>query len=105
MLSCAEEGILTQDTNPNAEPYEVKKSIHLCVANETMQEQQLRVEWSLRNNRSEILRSGSEEVTVSPLSSLWLEKTAVSYTHLMRIWKNRPGCLRRFILRRQSYRC
>ena len=40
-----------------------------------MQEQQLRVEWSLRNNRSEILRSGSEEVTVSPLSSLWLEKT------------------------------
>ena len=32
MLSCAEEGILTQDTNPNAEPYEVKKSIHLCVA-------------------------------------------------------------------------
>ena len=43
MLSCAEEGILTQDTNPNAEPYEVKKSIHLCVANETMQEQQLRV--------------------------------------------------------------
>ena len=75
MLSCAEEGILTQDTNPNAEPYEVKKSIHLCVANETMQEQQLRVEWSLRNNRSEILRSGSEEVTVSPLSSLWLEKT------------------------------
>ena len=24
MLSCAEEGILTQDTNPNAEPYEVK---------------------------------------------------------------------------------
>ena len=74
MLSCAEEGILTQDTNPNAEPYEVKKSIHLCVANETMEEQNLTVKWTLRNNRSEILRGGEEAVTAAPLSSVWLAK-------------------------------
>lgn len=74
MLSCAEEGILTQDTNPNAEPYEVKKSIHLCVANETMEEQSLTVKWTLRNNRSEILRGGEEAVTAAPLSSVWLAK-------------------------------
>ena len=74
MLSCAEEGILTQDTNPNAEPYEVKKSIHLCVANETMEEQNLIVKWTLRNNRSEILRGGEEAVTAAPLSSVWLAK-------------------------------
>lgn len=74
MLSCAEEGILTQDTNPNAEPYEVKKSIHLCVANETMEEQNLTVKWTLRNNRSEILRGGEEAVMAAPLSSVWLAK-------------------------------
>ena len=74
MLSCAEEGILTQDTNPNAESYEVKKSIHLCVANETMEEQNLTVKWTLRNNRSEILRGGEEAVMAAPLSSVWLAK-------------------------------
>lgn len=72
MLSCAEEGILTQDTNPNAEPYEVKKSIRLCVANETMEEQRLLVKWALRNSKSEILREGEDEVTAAPLSSVWL---------------------------------
>ena len=36
LLSCAEEGVLTQDANPNAEPYEVKKSIHLNVANDLL---------------------------------------------------------------------
>lgn len=72
MLSCAEEGILTQDTNPNAEPYEVKKSIRLCVANETMEEQRLLVKWALRNSKSKILREGEEEVTAAPLSSVWL---------------------------------
>ncbi len=74
MLSCAEEGILTQDTNPNAQPYEVKKSVQLCVANETMEEKKLKVVWSLRNSRSEILRGGEETVTVPALSSLWLDR-------------------------------
>ena len=74
MISCAEEGVLTQDTNPNAQPYEVKKSIHLCVANESMQEQKLRVEWALRDSHSGILRQGQEMVTVPALSSVWLEK-------------------------------
>ena len=77
MLSCAEEGILTQDTNPNAEPYEVKKSIHLCVANETMEEQNLIVKWTLRNNRSEILRGGEEAVTAAPLSTYGLRSRTV----------------------------
>lgn len=74
MLSCAEEGILTQDTNPNAQPYEVKKSVQLCAANETMQEKTLKIRWALRNSRSEIIRGGEETVTVPALSSLWLEK-------------------------------
>ncbi|MCM1189127.1 MAG: glycoside hydrolase family 2 protein [bacterium] len=74
MLSCEEEGILTQNTNPNAEPYPVKKSIRLNVANEFREDRRVRVEWSLRNSRGEILRGGEETVTVPALSSVWLEK-------------------------------
>lgn len=32
LISCEEEGILTQDPNPNAQPYVVRKSIRLNVA-------------------------------------------------------------------------
>lgn len=74
MLSCAEEGILTQDTNPNAEPYHVRKSIHLNVANETMSDQEVTVRCALRNADGEILREGSVSLTVPALSSRWLSK-------------------------------
>lgn len=74
MLSCAEEGILTQDTNPNAQPYEVKKSVTLNVTNETMEEKQVRVVWALRDRYSNVKRSGEELVTVPALSSVWLAK-------------------------------
>lgn len=73
-LSCEEEGVLTQDTNPNAEPYEVKKSIRLNVANETMQEQKLTVVWALRDAAGQIKRKKEQDITVDALSSVWLEK-------------------------------
>lgn len=74
LLSCEEEGILTQDTNPNAQPYEVKKSIRLNVANETLQEKRLRVEWKLRDNEGRALRGDSAELTVPALSAVWLDQ-------------------------------
>ena len=74
LLSCEEEGILTQDTNPNAQPYEVKKSIRLNVANETLQEKHLQVEWKLRDNEGRVLRGDSAELTVSALSAVWLDQ-------------------------------
>lgn len=74
LLSCEEEGILTQDTNPNAEPYEVKKSIRLNVSNETMAEQTVKVFWELRDSRAKILCQKEETVSVPALSSIWLEK-------------------------------
>ncbi|MCM1191703.1 MAG: glycoside hydrolase family 2 protein [Butyrivibrio sp.] len=74
LISCEEEGILTQDTNPNAQPYEVKKSIRLNIANETREERRLRVEWNLRNSMGEIIRGGDALVTVPGLSAVWLEK-------------------------------
>lgn len=74
MISCAEEGILTQDTNPNAEPYEVKKSIRLNIANETMADVWVTVRWALRDAGARIKRQGEEKLLVPALSSKWLEE-------------------------------
>lgn len=74
LLSCAEEGILTQNTNPNAEPYEVKKSIHLNVANETMEDITVLVKWALRDETASIIREGEKEISVPALTSAWLDK-------------------------------
>lgn len=77
MLSCAEEGILTQDTNPNAEPYEVKKSIHLNVANESRNNEHVLVKWALRKADAAVIRSGEEYVDVPALQSVWLSKESM----------------------------
>lgn len=74
MLSCAEEGVLTQDTNPNAEPYEVRKSVRFCAANETMDWQEVTVKWALRNRDSSVVREKESQIRVAPLSSVWLDK-------------------------------
>lgn len=75
LLSCEEEGILTQDRNVNAEPYELKKSIRLCVSNETPEEKEVRVRWQLRSAAGEIKEEAEETVKTAPFSSQWLEKT------------------------------
>lgn len=74
MISCAEEGILTQDTNPNAEPYDVKKSIRLNVANESMNDVQVMIKWALRDAGARIKRQGEESLCIPALSSAWLEE-------------------------------
>lgn len=75
LLSCCEEGLLSQDPNPNARPYEVEKSIHLNISNETRQEQTLLVRYSLRDAASNIIGEEKEKcLTVPALSSVWLEK-------------------------------
>lgn len=74
MISCAEEGVLTQDTNPNAEPYEVKKSIQLNVANESLKDEELKVRWELRDAKADILRYGEECIFVPAQTSVWLKR-------------------------------
>ncbi len=73
MISCEEESLLTQTMNVNAEPFEVKKSIHLSVANETMGEKYGTVMWQLRSNDGSVIREESEEVSVDAMSSKWLD--------------------------------
>ena len=82
LLSCEEEGILTQDTNPNAEPYEVVKSVRFNVSNETMQDKDVVVEWQLcgaDGMRKEYHETG---VRVPALSAVWLEREALPQAEL-----------------------
>ncbi|MCR4720094.1 MAG: hypothetical protein K5655_00005, partial [Lachnospiraceae bacterium] len=69
-----EEGLLSQSMNVNEEPFEVKKSIRLNVANESMTERVCEVRWQLRDSEANVLREESTFVTVKPMSALWLEK-------------------------------
>lgn len=82
MISCAEEGVLSQNPNVNAEPYEVKKSIHLCVCNETMENRIVQVRWQLRNAEGTVLKEEGEEISVQALSSQWLEKEEMPQARL-----------------------
>ena len=82
LLSCEEEGMLSQDPNVNAQPYEVKKSIRLNVANETMLEHSVQAIWSLRDAGAGILREEKCSVTVPALSSVWLERVPLPQARL-----------------------
>jgi beta-mannosidase len=74
LLSCCEEGLLTQDPNVNAESYAVKKSIRLNVSNETRADKRVTVRWALRNRYAEVRREGEAALEVPALSAVWLEE-------------------------------
>ncbi len=84
MISCDEEGILTQDTNVNAEPYELKKSIRLCVSSESMQDHQVTVRWQLRDASGQVKEAHEEELCVKALTSEWLERVPLQYAETRR---------------------
>lgn len=77
MISCEEEGMLSQDPNINAQPYELRKSFRLCVANETRLNQQTEVRWTLRSASGTVKKGGSAVVEAQALSSRWLERVEV----------------------------
>lgn len=74
MLSCEEEGLLTQSMNVNEEPFEVKKAIRLNVTNETWDSKKLTVRWQLRDTKGEVIKEEAKTVSVDSFSSKWLEK-------------------------------
>ena len=73
LVSAEEEGLLTQDPNVNAEPYEVKKTVRFNISNETMQEVHAELFYTLRSSAGEVKRSGSFRLTVPPLSAVFTE--------------------------------
>lgn len=72
LLSCSEEGFLTQGANINCEPFAMKKSVTLNVANETMQEETVLVKYALRDSRATVISYGERKISVPALSSQWL---------------------------------
>ena len=80
MISCHEEGLLTQDPNANHQPQvkaAIEKSFRLCVANETFENKKLTVKWQIRDTKAKVQKEKTIEVNVPQLSSFWLEKVDV----------------------------
>ena len=72
MISCQEEGMLSQETNINKENFKVRKSISLNVANETLEDCDVTVKWQLRNAAAKILREEEVKLMSTAQSATWL---------------------------------
>ena len=73
LLSCEEEGLLTQNSNVNMKK-DIEKSIRLNVSNETLRDIEAEIVWSVRTAKSDILREESATIKVAALSAEWLDK-------------------------------
>ncbi|MBR1506910.1 MAG: glycoside hydrolase family 2 protein [Eubacterium sp.] len=82
MISCEEEGLLTQSQNVNAEPFEVNKGIRLSVTNETMEAHTGTVRWQLRHADGSVIHSEEESVSIDALSSKWLDAVSLQDAEL-----------------------
>ncbi len=74
MISCEEEGMINSGQELVRLPFEFKKSIRLCVANESMKDEKIFVKWQLRDKTAKILREESNLIDVPALTSVWLDK-------------------------------
>ena len=72
LISCHEEGILSQNTNVNAEPFDLKKTARLNVSNETLKPFTGKANWALRRPDASVIESGSFDVAVGPMSAVWM---------------------------------
>jgi beta-mannosidase len=80
MISCHEEGLLTQNPNANHQPQvkeKIEKSFRLSVANETRAEGKFTVKWEIRDRTAKALKEKSVSVKVPALTSVWLDKVMV----------------------------
>ncbi|MCL2473052.1 MAG: glycoside hydrolase family 2 protein, partial [Treponema sp.] len=85
MISCEEEGLLTQNPNANHQPKiraAIKKSFRLCIANETPYEKKVMAQWEIRDKYAEVIKESSLPVLVPALSSVWLDKVEVPELNL-----------------------
>ena len=74
LISCHEEGILSQNTNVNAEPFNLEKSAHLNVSNETLKDFRGTAQWSLRRPDASVVEEGEFQVECPAMSAVWLPK-------------------------------
>ena len=79
LISCHEEGILSQNTNVNAEPFALEKSAHLNVSNETLADFKGTAKWALRRPDASVIEEGEFAVDCPALSAVWLPKQDFSH--------------------------
>ena len=72
LISCEEEGIITQNTNVNAEPFDLQKTAHLNVTNESLNDFTGKAHWALRRPDATVIREGEFDVFCPALSAVWL---------------------------------
>lgn len=74
LLSCEETGMLSEEININGENETFCPAVRFNVSNESAEERSVLIEWELRNNDGEILKSGAKETVVDAFRTVWLEK-------------------------------
>lgn len=74
MISCEEIGETTDRISVVIQPSDIETSARLCVANETAHSVNGLVRWALRDHKGAILKQEETPVSVTPFSSLWLDK-------------------------------
>ena len=74
LISCHEEGFLSQRQSVNDEPAPLKKSARLNVSNETRAPFEGTALWSLRRPDASVIREGRFDVKVPALSAAWLDE-------------------------------
>jgi beta-mannosidase len=72
LISCHEEGALSQLTSVNMENPQIRNSAHLNVSNETMQDFHGTAKWSLRRPDATVIEEGSFPVACPALTAVWL---------------------------------
>ena len=74
MISCHEEGILSQNTNINAEHFPDRMSARLNVANDTLSDFAGTARWALRRPDASVIVEGRFDVRVPAMSAAWLSE-------------------------------
>ena len=80
MISCEELCETTTRKSVTAQPGKNISTAKICVTNETWDPVTGTVEWELRDPKSNIVCSGTQEITVAPFSSYWLDEMDFSDT-------------------------
>lgn len=73
LLSCEEEGFITQCVSVNDQPFTLRKSARFSVCNETMEDFEGTVLWTLCTPEGKTLENGSFSVHMAALSARWLD--------------------------------
>lgn len=74
LLSCQEQGVLSQRVSVNDEASPLELTATLNVANESMSDITGKVSWTLRHPDALVIEQGSFDVTAPALTSVWLPK-------------------------------